>query len=109
MESDKVRMEAQIRFLSAEEGGRCWPLKGGTSYRPNHNFFGPNDRVMCVGSIELEDGEDVAPGETITKVITLLIFPDVEPEIRPGRTWRIQEGLKLVAIGTILRVLDMHG
>jgi len=59
-----------------------------------------------MGFIELADGEQVAPGDTIEKVITLLIFPAVAPEIHEGKEWRIQEGGKLVAIGTILEVLD---
>lgn len=63
---------------------------------------------MCIGFIELAEGEDVAPGDTIEKVITLWIFPAVETEIREGREWRIQEGGKLVAIGPILKVLDLQ-
>ena len=106
MENDHVRVEARIRFLSTEEGGRSLPLEGEGSYRPNHNFFGPDDRNMCVGAIELAEGERVAPGETIEKTITLWIFPAVKPEIREGRKWRIQEGSNLVATGTILRVID---
>lgn len=105
MVRDQVRIKARIRFLSAEEGGRSSPLKGGGSYRPNHNFFGPDDRDMCMGSIELADGEEVFPGDTLQKEITLLIFPAIEPEIQEGREWRIQEGGKLVAMGTILKVL----
>jgi translation elongation factor EF-Tu-like GTPase len=58
-----------------------------------------------MGFIELADGEQVAPGDTIQKDITLSLFPPVEPEIREGRDWRIQEGGKLVAVGTILQVL----
>ncbi|MES2043828.1 MAG: hypothetical protein V4475_08110 [Pseudomonadota bacterium] len=61
-----------------------------------------------MGSIDLADGECVAPGDTVDKAITLWIFPAVEPEIREGREWRIQEGPKLVAIGTILKVLDPY-
>jgi translation elongation factor EF-Tu-like GTPase len=106
MEQDQVRVEARIHFLSTEDGGRSSPLQGGGSYRPNHNFFGPDDRDICMGLIELADGEQVAPGDTIQKAITLSIFSAVRPEIREGRDWRIQEGAKLVATGTILRVLD---
>ena len=106
MEHDQVRVEARIHFLSAAEGGRSSSLQGGSSYRPNHNFFGPDERDMCMGVIELADGEQVPPGDTIAKTIILTIFPGVKLEIRQGREWRIQEGAKLVATGTILRVLD---
>lgn len=106
MMHDWVRVEARIRFLSAAEGGRVSALRGGSSYRPNHNFFGPDSRDMCVGFIELVEGEHVDPGDTIQKEIAFLISPAIEPEIREGREWRIQEGGKLVAVGTILKVLD---
>ncbi|MBB4099402.1 hypothetical protein [Sphingomonas kyeonggiensis] len=106
MMDDQVRVRASIRFLSAEEGGRASPLAGGGSYRPNHNFFGPNDRDMCMGFIELPAGQQVTPGETIQADLDLLIYPAVKPEIKAGKQWRIQEGGKLVAVGTILEVLD---
>jgi translation elongation factor EF-Tu-like GTPase len=57
---------------------------------------------MRMGFVELADGQQVNPGDTIEKDITLLIFPAVAPEIRAGWEWRIQEGGKLVAIGSIL-------
>lgn len=106
MTDDQVRVKASIRFLSTQEGGRSSALSGGDSYRPNHNFFGPDDRDMCMGFIELPDGQQVAPGETIETEMTLWIYAAVKPEIRVGRQWRIQEGGKLVAVGTILEVLD---
>jgi len=105
MTHDHVRVEARIHFLSTHEGGRSSPLLGASSYRPNHNFFGPDNRNMSMGSIELADREKVAPGDTIQKILTLSLFPALEPELREGRQWCIQEGAKVVATGTILRVL----
>ena len=101
-----VRVEARIRFLSTEEGGRQSPLHGAGPYRPNHNFFGPDDRDMCIGSIELAEGEQVKPGDTILKVVSFLATQVVISEVREGREWRLQEGARLVAIGSILRLLD---
>ncbi|MBX9664781.1 hypothetical protein [Novosphingobium sp.] len=106
MPTDQIRLKASIRFLSTEEGGRTSPLSGGYSYRPNHNFFEPDDRNMCIGSIELEEGKLVLPGETIQTEITILFDPTKEPEFIVGREWYIQEGRKPVALGTILEVLS---
>ncbi|MGN7127635.1 hypothetical protein [Methylorubrum thiocyanatum] len=106
MKDGQVRVRASIRFLSTEEGGRSSPLLSGGSYRPNHNFFGPDDRDMCMGFIELPEGQQVAPGDRIQTEMTLSIYPAVRPEIGIGRQWRIQEGGTLVAVGTILEVLD---
>ncbi|WP_202988262.1 MULTISPECIES: hypothetical protein [Sphingopyxis] len=107
MTEDRVRLRASIQFLSMEEGGRSSPLLGGGSYRPNHNFFGPDDREMCMGFIELPEGQQVAPNDTIQTEMTLRIYPTVKPEISVGRQWRIQEGARLVAVGTILEILDL--
>ncbi|MGN6691885.1 MAG: hypothetical protein ACTHJU_13175 [Sphingopyxis sp.] len=107
MTDDQVRVRAAIQFLSTEEGGRSSPLLGGGSYSPNHNFFGPDDREMCMGFIDLPEGQQVAPGDTIQTEMTLWIYPAVKPEISVGRQWRIQEGARLVAVGTILEVLDL--
>jgi elongation factor Tu len=106
MPDDQVRVRASIRFLFTEEGGRSSPLSGGGRYTPNHNFFGPDDRDMCIGLIELPEGRQVAPGDTIQTEMTLWIYPAVKAVIGAGRQWRIQEGGNLVAVGKILEVLD---
>ena len=105
MADDQVSVRASIRFLSTEEGGRSSPLLGGGRYWPNHNFLGPDDRDMCMGLIELPEGHPVKPSDTIETKITFWIYPVVKAEIRTGRHWRIQEGNKLVAVGTVLEVL----
>ena len=106
MADDQVRIAARLAFLTAEEGGRETPLQGGGSYRPNHNFFGPDDREMCMGFIDLPEGRTVHPGDTIDVTLTLLIWPALKESISVGRQWRIQEGGRLVAIGTVLHVFD---
>ncbi|WP_179640934.1 hypothetical protein [Sphingomonas guangdongensis] len=106
MNGDWVRVLARIAFLTPEQGGRTHSLEGPSSYRPNHNFFGPDDRDMCMGFIEIAEGERVQPGDTIEKAISLSVFPEVQDQFREGREWRVQEGGRLVAIGHILRVLN---
>lgn len=104
MSADELQLIAEIRLLTAAEGGRTAPLRG--SYRPNHNFFGASDAVMTVGVIDLPDGVTVDPGESITLPITLLAWPSLAAEIYPGREWRIQEGSKLVGFGRVIQMSD---
>jgi len=106
MTVDFVRIEARVAFLRTDEGGRISPIRGAGSFRPNHNFFGPDDRDMCIGSIELIAGEEVHPGDTVRKIVTFVSSPIVVSEVQEGRTWRIQEGPHLIAIGTVLRIID---
>jgi elongation factor Tu len=105
MANDQIHIIARIRFLDAHEGGRSYPVKGGTSYRPNHSFFEPEDDRMCIGWIDVPEGSDVEPGDTIEVPITMWIWPELESEIRLGREWRVQEGARVVAIGTVLKVV----
>ncbi len=107
MKAQRIRVIARIRLLSTAEGGRVGPLRG--SWRPNHNFFGPDDRDMTVGFIDLPEGVALQPGDTIELPIAFWNWPGLEGQIHPGREWRIQEGAKLVGIGTILDVLAPIG
>ena len=100
----EARVRASVRLLSVAEGGRPGPIKG--SYRPNHNFFGPDNRNMLVGLIELRDGEELQPGESAVFEIEFLNWSALRPELRPGTAWLIQEGAQVVGVGTVLEILS---
>ncbi|CAN5247835.1 hypothetical protein BH09PSE1_BH09PSE1_26790 [soil metagenome] len=100
-----IKVIASIRLLTAAEGGRTTPLQGG-SYRPNHNFFEPDDREMTIGFIELPEGAQIPPGETFETALSFWRWDGLEGQIYPGREWRIQEGWKLVGFGTVLKLLS---
>lgn len=99
----RAQVRANVRLLSTAEGGRASSIKG--SYRPNHNFFGPDNRDMTMGRPDLPDNTELHPADSIDLPITFWTWPAVEGQICPGREWRIQEGAKLVGIGTVLEVL----
>lgn len=101
--TEGIIVKANIRLLPTGEGGRALSIKG--SYRPNHNFFGPDNRDMTVGFIDLPDGTELRPGDDTDLLITFWNWPGVEGQIHKGREWRIQEGAKVVGIGTVLDVL----
>lgn len=100
MASDTIRVRASVRLLPEVEHGRR------ANYRPNHNFFGPDDRVMTMGEVNIPAGEELHPGETMEVPITFFNWPGLVGQIYPGREWRIQEGATLVGIGTIIEVLS---
>ena len=103
MSDQVIAVWARIRLLPTAENGRTTPIRG--SYRPNHNFFGPDDRTMTVGFIDLPNGMDLHPGESVELPITFWNWPGLEGQIYPGREWRIQEGVKLVGVGAVIEVL----
>jgi hypothetical protein len=98
-----IFVRANVRLLPTAESGRTTPIRG--SYRPNHNFFGPDSRNMTVGFIDLPEGMELHPGESIDLSIMFWNWPGLGDQIYAGREWRIQEGAKLVGIGTIIEVL----
>jgi translation elongation factor EF-Tu-like GTPase len=80
------------------------PVQG--SYRPNHNFFGCDNREMATGFINFAEGEFLQPGESVDVEMTFWGWSRLAGEIYPGREWLIQEGPRVVGSGTILEVLD---
>ena len=98
-------IEAEIRFLSTEQGGRHSPCA--TGYRPHHDFGIGGVHVDAVH--EFVDKEWVAPGET---VIANLSFMGPEyPEYLGGRLYKgfefaVHEGARIVGRGRITKVLN---
>ena len=101
---EPIRVLARISVLSTEHGGRQGPFT--KSYRPNHNFGGPDDRVFYIGQVEVPEGTWVHPGETRDLTITFLNVRGLSDLLRVGRKWRIQEGGKLVASAEVLALLN---
>ncbi|HZF95199.1 MAG TPA: hypothetical protein VEZ20_10065 [Allosphingosinicella sp.] len=105
MVDNPIPVRARIRLLPREEGGRATPIVGGTSYRPNHNFMSDQNVEMGMGAIDLPPGFLLQPGESVEVEMTLYPWP-LDTDISPGREWRIQEGGRLVGIGTVLDILS---
>jgi hypothetical protein len=95
---------AEVRFLTALEGGKSSPVRG--RYRPNHNFGMPADRLTYIGQIEFAPGDEVAPGECRRVHIRFLSGGGLRELLSVGREWRIQEGSHLVAYGTVVELLS---
>lgn len=106
MSDSYITVLAEIQLNPTSEGGRTAPVSG--SYRPNHNFFGPDNRDMTVGFIDIPQGSELRPGDSTRLPIRFWRWPGIEGEIFPGREWSIQEGAKVVGSGKVLQVLKTH-
>jgi len=104
MSDDYILILANVRLMPTSEGGRDVPVTG--SYRPNHNFFAADNREMTVSFIEIPEGRSLSPGDTTDLPIRLWKWDRLEGEIYPGRQWLIQEGRKVVGMGTVMKVLQ---
>ena len=99
-----LRVLARISVLRTEDGGRKGPFT--KSYRPNHNFGAPVDRVFYIGQVEVPDGTWIHPGETHDLVVTFLNVRGLSELLQVGRSWLIQEGPRHVANAQVLSLLD---
>jgi elongation factor Tu len=98
-----IVIRAHLRVISTEQGGRETPFTDG--WRPNHNFGGADNRIFYIGQVEIGEGRWVSPGHECDAVIRFFNVRGLDELLTVGRTWRIQEGPRLVAIGEILEKL----
>ena len=99
-----IKVIAEVTLLATDKGGRADPIRG--SYRPNHNFFGPDNREMTIGFIDLPEGVELLPGQSIEVPISFWSWPRLAAEIHAGSEWTIQEGAKVVGFGKVIEVID---
>jgi hypothetical protein len=99
-----INVRARISFLASDEGERTADVR--STYRPLHNFGGPDNREMWFGQIRLDANDKISPGESREVLIQFNTEPTLLAELKPGRMWRLQEGLQLVATAKVIEVLD---
>ena len=103
MTIEPADLEAVLRFLTTEEGGRTTPCWSGDGfYRAPCDFRrvdGWNDVLF-----KFKDKEWVAPGETVTARMKIL-FPDLlYRRLSEGFEFTVHEGRRLVATGRITQI-----
>ena len=95
-------IEAEIYFLTTEEGGRRSPCRSG--YRPSHDF-GAEGTLNAAAHVYV-GVESVCPGDTVLTRLWL-----AQPDFHLGRLFEgfeftVQEGPRVVGRGRITRVLN---
>lgn len=92
------KMEATIRLLTKEEGGRHTPIQPG--YRGQCKFFNIMD---ITGAMTLAEGKDmILPGETADVTIELAM----PYYLRENDGFVVREGGRTVAVGIINKVIS---
>ena len=93
---------ADIKFLSTSEGGRKTPAL--SSYRPNHDFGLESGLVDAVHEyIGIDRAE---PGGSVYAHLVFLSPNLLKGKLSLGQTFRVQEGAKLIALGTISKIFS---
>jgi translation elongation factor EF-Tu-like GTPase len=97
---------ATLRLLRTEEGGRKTPfIAGGTRYRPDFQLVGGGPAGTCfVHSVAAGESESMQPGDEREVQIELL-NPEKFERLKSGAAFTLREGPKVVARGTITKIL----
>lgn len=94
-------IEAEIRFLTTEEGGRNTPVRSG--YRPQFYY----DRHDWDAHQEYPDVEWVHPGETARTLLRFL-SPDAHlGRVQVGMEFEVREGARVVGRGRVTEILNL--
>ena len=91
-----MRFRAQVRVLTAAEGGRSRPFF--SHYRPQFHFR----TTDVVGDIDLGEGGMAVPGDSVEMTVEL----GKAVAMAEGLGFAIREGGRTVGAGTVVAVLD---
>lgn len=95
-------VEAEVHFLSANDGGRATPCTSG--YRPQFFYEGRDwDAVH-----EYPDVAQVMPGDSARALLHFLSPESHAGRVRPGMPFLLREGRQVVGYGVVRRLLGLE-
>jgi translation elongation factor EF-Tu-like GTPase len=97
-------IEAEISFLSSEEGGRTKPAY--TGFRPPIYYDDPEmgwDAMYDWGT-----EEPIQPGATVHARISFLSSEAHRGRLYPGKEFELREGSRVVGRGRVTRLLELE-
>ena len=95
-------IEAEITFVSANQGGRSTPAFSG--YRPQFYY----DDHDWDADQEYPDVESVLPGQTV-RALLRFASPDAHVgRVHPGMEFQVREGARIVARGRVTKILHLE-
>lgn len=95
-------IEAEIYFLTPEEGGRTTPAFN--KYRPQF-YYNSGD---WDAQHEYPDVEEVKPGETVRVFLAFMSPQEHLGKIHVGMEFLIREGARTVGRGKITEILELE-
>lgn len=104
MDWEIVEVKAMFTLLTKNESKQHNPVT--SKLRPNHNFYGPENRYMCFGEVTVPGDERIYPGESKVVFIKFCLSAEHKKQIKVGFKWRIQAASKHFANGEILEIIS---
>ena len=96
-------IEATIKFLSTQEGGRKVAVHNGD--RGQFHYSGEENAWDA--SHEYPDLEKVEPGETAKVFLSFLSPIEHVERIKEGISFEIREGYRLIGNGIVTKIIDL--
>jgi translation elongation factor EF-Tu-like GTPase len=93
---------AELRYKTAEQGGRQTPAHSG--YRPQVKF--PFTEMQTSGQQKFIGKEIVYPGETVKAEIRILSVEFFQHQLSEGMLFEFREGANVIGTGIILSILN---
>jgi hypothetical protein len=93
---------AELKYLTAEEGGRKAPAISG--YRPQIKF--DFDEMQISGQQTFLNKVTVYPGDTVKAAIRIISVELFKYRLTEGMTFEFREGLKVIGTGNITCILN---
>lgn len=95
-------IEAEITFLTTEEGGRKGPAFSG--YRPQFYYDGQHwDAEHNYIGVD-----EAYPGQTVMVYLTFASPRHHVGKLFPGKEFLIYEGLQIVARGKVIKIINLE-
>lgn len=98
-----VEVKAKFAMLSTAESGWTSPITSGL--RPNHNFYGPENRNLCFGQVTVPNDDWIYPGEEKEVYIKFGLLSQYKNDVVVGFRWRIQAGVHHFADGEVIELI----
>lgn len=93
---------AELKYLTAEEGGRQTPAFSG--YRPQVKF--DFDEMQTSGQQTFLNKDTVYPGDTVEAAIRIISIEHFANTLTEGLTFEFREGSRVIGTGKIVDILN---
>lgn len=104
---ESLKMRTRLRMMTTEEGGRQRAVWSG--YRPHVWFggIGEGQRAYYGVQVTLDAADQAEPGLDVSAILQPLV-PASWPDVMPGTTLHLYEGVREVGQAHVRDIVDDH-
>lgn len=102
-----LKIRAKVKFIPSDVKDKSKPIISGKyAFRPNHKFSFYKEGFF-IGQVMLKSDDVICFGD-VREVEVWFIdeFNFLRENLKVGTKWRLQGGVRLIALGEVLEVLE---